>query len=236
MEIYVQSCGVAQEHDYRWLKIPQEGEPHLEIPRILREASRIEKRNKVRITDLYESQDPSIVMARDKGELLLLVTALDAVDRTRIYGRQVRNSVAWVTQESQENKQLLTKIATQAKQEWEYLRKVVDDAVDFDDKYGFRVNRQMIEHYIEYVEYVEEVEDFHQQNDVMKVSAINPEIEEVYWNIEDVKKSPRFPFFFSLIMLIFLILVIMLTTQILTGANLQDPAPYAYPSPSPSPT
>ncbi len=238
MEIYVQSCGIAQEHDYRWLKIPQQGTPYPEIPRILKEASRIDNGSKVRLTDLYESQEPTLMIARDKGELLLLVTALEAVERTKVYRRQVRNSVAWVTEDTEENKQLFNKIATQAKQEWEYLRKVIDGAVDFDDQNGFIVNRELIQHYVEYVDYVEDVDRFEEgdrEYDFIRVSSPQPKIAEIYWNlIDDNKPNTKLAIYFSFLSLIILLLVIVLTFYILTGNSAQEPPFYETPSPSPT--
>lgn len=225
MEIYVQSCGVAQEHDYRWLKIPQEGQAYPEIPRILRQASRIENGSKVRLTDMYESQEPSIVMARDNGELLLLITALEAMERTKVYGRQVRNSVAWVTQDSEVNKKIASKVAAHARENWENLRKIVDEAVDFDDKYGFRVNREPLE------KYIENAADINRQDDSSKTPFLEPQIDLVYWQTENTRNI-TLTIFFATVIFIALVSVIVLTAQFIIGSYLQEPPPQQQPSPS----
>ena len=225
MEIYVQSCGVAQEHDYRWLKIPEEGQAYREIPRILRQASRIENGSKVRLTDMYESQEPSIVMARDNGELLLLITALEAMERTKVYGRQVRNSVAWVTQDSEVNKKIASKVAAYAKENWENLRKIVDEAVDFDDKDGFRVNREPLE------KYIEDAANINRQDDSIKISSVEPKIDLVYWQTVN-PRNIKLTIFLATVIFIALVSVIVLTAQFIIGSYLQEPPQQQQPSPS----
>lgn len=90
LNIYVLSCGVAQEHDYCWCKIRENSQPK-EIPPILI--------NRLRATDYIDSQKPSIILAYSDREYLLLVTALDtSPERTDFMGRRIRNSIAWVAQ------------------------------------------------------------------------------------------------------------------------------------------
>ncbi|MFB2837575.1 hypothetical protein [Floridanema evergladense] len=144
-DIYVQSCGIAQEHDYHWRKIINNENQPREIPLILKEAIRIEKGSTVRITDKYNSQKPSVVLANHKGKLLLLLTALEAMQRTKIYGRQVRNSIALVTIHSPENEQALREIVNFAEQDWESVRRAIDEAVTTNSENGFEVNRELIE-------------------------------------------------------------------------------------------
>lgn len=225
MEIYVQSCGVSQDHDYRWLKIPETGQPYSEIPRILKQASGIENGTNVRLTDLYESQEPTIVVARDRRELLLLVTALEATERTRVYGRQVRNSVAWVMQYSKENKQLLINIAAHVRQNWDYLRKAIDEAVEFDDLDGFKVNRKLINKYFKYVESlvnVGDIEDVDMQNDITQNSSIGSKISVLYWDSFQRNKAVYIFRLFVLFLMLTPLLLSVLITKILTSTNIQD--------------
>ncbi len=83
MAIYVQSCGVSQNNDYRWLKIG-ENDHISRIPPILKRpfsivVGKLEK--EVFVTDMIDSKTPSIVLARSDRELLLLVTGLKAKKR-----------------------------------------------------------------------------------------------------------------------------------------------------------
>ncbi|MGQ4650259.1 hypothetical protein [Lyngbya aestuarii] len=127
MEIYVQSRGFSQEDGYRWL--PQ-------MPSII-------KNN--RINDLIQSEAPSLVLARYDGKLLLLVTSLQAIERKDFRDRSVRNSVAWVVQDSEENEQVLRMIAIRALRDWESLRKDIDETVQFGSEHGFQVFSEKIE-------------------------------------------------------------------------------------------
>ena len=227
MEIYVQSCGISQEHDYRWLKIPEKTQPYPEIPHILREASRIENDTEVRLTDLYDSQEPTVVLVREREELLVLVTALEASDRTKIYGRQVRNSVAWVTQKfDKKNPEILSNIAAYVTENWDYLRKTIDEAVDFDERDGFRVNREPIAEYFEYVEYVMDVakkEDVLQQGDNTQERSTSPKISVVYWDRAKIKKPVNYTLVFSLLLLLIPISTIVLIAKMLSGTDFQEP-------------
>lgn len=51
-EVYVQSVGLAKEHDYCWVKVTQEGQHIREIPTILQQAR---DQDKGRLTDQYET-------------------------------------------------------------------------------------------------------------------------------------------------------------------------------------
>ncbi|MBR8839277.1 MAG: hypothetical protein DSM106950_36075 [Stigonema ocellatum SAG 48.90 = DSM 106950] len=143
MEIYVQSCGLAPEHDYRWWKISQDLQSK-EIPPILKNKIN----TKVYLTDLYESHDPSIVLAKDGSQLLLLVTALKAIKRSKDYGRGIRNSVAFIG-EYPEYEPVLRIIAANALEEWESFRHKIDEAVEFDQNLGFKVDFDSIKNYVE---------------------------------------------------------------------------------------
>lgn len=141
MEIYVQSRGDSEEYDYRWLKITEEKQQP-EVPPILTRLILSENRIQVRAVDLIQSEAPSVVLARDNGELLLLVTGLDASDRQDFRGRKIRNSVAWVCQDSDDNERFLRAIASQAL--LDTLREKIDLAVSFSDEYGFQVSFEAI--------------------------------------------------------------------------------------------
>ncbi|MDP8966142.1 MAG: hypothetical protein M3O33_19600 [Cyanobacteriota bacterium] len=103
IDMYVQSCGISQDQDYHWRKIISQDNQPREIPRILRAATRLENGIKIRLTDKYDSQESTVVLAQDGKELLLFFTAIEAIERTKNYGYQVRNSVALTTNYSYEN-------------------------------------------------------------------------------------------------------------------------------------
>lgn len=145
--IYVQSCGLAPNHDYCWLKIISSEDPLQEIPPLIKDELST-KAGKVKLTDLYESQAPSVVLARNGGQLLLLVSGLKAKQRSKDYGRVVRNSIAFVS----EDEFILQRIAVDILEDWENFRKKIDDAVTFiDDKWGFQVEHKPINDYVDSV-------------------------------------------------------------------------------------
>lgn len=128
MEFYVQSRGVAQEHDYCWLD-----ENHNII-----EAHPLVKKAK----DLIESEAPSVVLARNSGELLLLVTGLKSSERKDYRGRTIRNSVAWIAQDTDENECTLRAIAARAL--LGSLETEIDGAVKSGGEKGFEVSFEKI--------------------------------------------------------------------------------------------
>jgi hypothetical protein len=131
MEIYVQSRGIAQEHGYCWLwfnKYPE----IVEAPGLVKQAK-----------DLIESEAFSVVLARNSDKLLLLVTGLKANKRKDYQGRPIRNSVAWIGQDSEENECTLRTIAARAL--LGSLEKVIDSAVEPGGEKGFQVSFEKIQ-------------------------------------------------------------------------------------------
>lgn len=101
MEIYVQSCGMAQNKGYRWIK---ESQQIVETPDSIQE-----------VEELIESEANSIVLARKQNKLLLLVTGLES-SRKDYRGRRILNSVAWITEDSSGEEEKLRAIAVNALQ------------------------------------------------------------------------------------------------------------------------
>lgn len=128
MEIYVQSRGVAQEHGYCWFD---------ENQKIVEEPGLVKK-----VKNLIESEAPSVVLARNSDKLLLLVTGLEASERKDYRGRTIRNSVAWVGQDTDENECTLRAIATHALRS--SLKKDIDGAVEPCGEKGFKVSFEKI--------------------------------------------------------------------------------------------
>jgi outer membrane murein-binding lipoprotein Lpp len=126
IKIYVQSCGVAQEHGYCWVDENQKIE---EEPDLVKKAK-----------DLIESEAPSVVLARNGDKLLLLVTGLKSSERRDYRGRTIRNSVAWVGQDTDEP--TLRSIAARAL--LGSLEKEIDGAVKSGGEKGFEVSFEKI--------------------------------------------------------------------------------------------
>lgn len=235
IDMYIQSCGISQDQDYHWRKIISQDNQPREIPRLLRAATCIENGIQIRLTDKYDSQEPTVVLAQVGNELLLLVTAIVAIERTKNHGYQVRNSVALTTTYSDENKQLLRQIVVQVKQNWEELRNAIDEAVQSDSDAGFRVSPERIKQYIGNV-----------QNQVSdsKVSPQNPQIKVVWWGISeqvekgDAKKNPQY-IILAICLLLILILALALITQILPRSQREETPPTSHsqvaPTVTPSP-
>lgn len=128
MTIYVQSRGKAQDHDHCWLEVTKDAQTQISPPAL----------KEIKPEELIDSQRPSIILARSGKHLVLLVMALKAKDaRLDFMGRQIRNSVAWVEENTPDKERLLRRIAIRALNG--KLVKDVDDAVtsEADSMYGF---------------------------------------------------------------------------------------------------
>lgn len=138
MDIYVQSRGFAQDDDYCWQR---------ETPPIIK---------KHKVNSLIQSESPSVVIARYGGKLLLLVTGLQANERVDFIGRTIRNSVAWISQEPDDEAKFRA-IAVRALNG--SLSKDIDKLIVFGGEYGFKFEEEEIKNLdfldeigIEYVE------------------------------------------------------------------------------------
>ncbi|MBW4643961.1 MAG: hypothetical protein KME23_13390 [Goleter apudmare HA4340-LM2] len=123
MEIYVRSRGFSQEDGYFWLP---------ETPEIIRENQ---------VNELIQSEVFSLVIGRYSNKFLLLITGLEASERKDFRDRTIRNSVAWVGEDSPENEQKIRAIAAAALQDElrENLRAEIDESVVFDEEHGFKL-------------------------------------------------------------------------------------------------
>jgi hypothetical protein len=129
IKIYVQSCGVAQEHGYCWVD---------ENQKIVEEHPLVKKAK-----DLIESEAFSVVLARNSDKLLLLVTGLKASERKDYRGRTIRNSVAWVGQDTDENECTLRALTAFALRD--SLREDIDGAVNSYAEKGFEASFEKIQ-------------------------------------------------------------------------------------------
>ncbi|ERT09078.1 hypothetical protein M595_0807 [Lyngbya aestuarii BL J] len=134
MTIYILSRGQKEDQDYSWFKIRKES--------LIRETPPIFKR--VPVETVIEHQKPSMILARQDSEFLLLVTGLKArEERADFMGRSVRNSIAWVYSDSEEHENILRSLAIRAlKNELEL---EIDKAINIGGEYGFKVEQDAIE-------------------------------------------------------------------------------------------
>ncbi|MBD2125683.1 hypothetical protein NDI39_12560 [Microcoleus sp. ZQ-A2] len=149
MKIYVQSCGVAQEHDYCWLN---ESQNIVEEPGFVKQAK-----------NLIQSEAHSVVMARNSDQLLLLVTGLKASGRKDYRGRPIRNSLAcigqaWVDQPTDEQTDEPTLRAIAARALLGTLEKDIDDAVKSGGEKGFEVSFEKLKTLTEAVKKTAKIE------------------------------------------------------------------------------
>jgi hypothetical protein len=123
MKMYVRSRGFSQENGYFWIP---------EFPEII-------KQNQV--YEFIQSEVFSLFIGRYDNQLLLLITGLDAGDRTDFRDRKIRNSIAWIGQNSEDDEQKIRAIAAATLQDQlrENIRTEIDQAVIFDDDQGFKI-------------------------------------------------------------------------------------------------
>jgi hypothetical protein len=138
MVIYVQSRGISQDNDYRWLKI-QKDRQVCENPQLLNEPI-----NSVgKPVDFIDSQKFSLILARSRQNLFLLVTGLKArEERTDFMGRKIRNSVIWLYHDDLENEQKIRAITVLGLRG--ELEAEVDRAISIGGEYGFEVDFEEI--------------------------------------------------------------------------------------------
>ncbi len=131
MKIYVKSRGFSQEEGYCWLP---------ETPSIL---------TLNRVTDSIQAESPSLVLGRYNGCLLLLITGLEARGRTDFRDRAIRNSIAWVAEDSAANEQQLRAVAIRAlntflDEKKDGLDAEIDRAIPFGGTDGFTVKWELL--------------------------------------------------------------------------------------------
>ncbi|WP_427162147.1 WD40 repeat domain-containing protein [Aliinostoc sp. HNIBRCY26] len=131
MEIYVYSAGVSQQDDYCWRRITENNQEEISEPALVS-----------KFKELLETESPSLLLARDYNQLILLVTGIKASQRKDYRGRTIRNSVAWIFPYSEENEQKLQELAALSLRG--ELDNKIDDAITQDDEYGFKVSFQEI--------------------------------------------------------------------------------------------
>jgi hypothetical protein len=130
MEILVKSGGFSPEKDYSWASSASPDGGHCIDDGLLGEFG---------VSDLFDDRSPSVVLARRKGVLLLLVARLES-SRTDYRGRHIRNMVAWRCREDEEAE--LRGLTVLALESPATIEKEADEAVTRDDASpsGFKVD------------------------------------------------------------------------------------------------
>lgn len=134
MQIYVESRGFEQDDDYSWVQVTensQERPEKAELPPILRSA-----------IQLIDSEDSSVVLYREDGKILLLITGIQSEGRVDFVDRQIRISVAWLVGDSQDNERLLRLLAANAlvSETAKLLTAEIGEAVTLGGESGFIVD------------------------------------------------------------------------------------------------
>ncbi|MEC4804291.1 MAG: hypothetical protein SAJ12_09670 [Jaaginema sp. PMC 1079.18] len=171
MVVYVQSRGLTQEHDYRWLRVNAKDQTP-EIPIVLNETF---FPSNIKIGELIDHQKESIVLARRSNDLLLLITGLKAKqDRVDFAGRSVRNSLLWIKTKNDSNEKQVRSILLQALKG--QLEAKLDDAVRVGGEYGFEVDYSKLK---EIGNFTSETLQSHQNaSDLLKVGQNSVELRE----------------------------------------------------------
>lgn len=118
MDIFVQSRGRSPDFEYCW---QPEVPPHLTT-----------------ISNLIQSESPSVVLARFHKKLILVATGLDSPEKKDFRDRPIRHSIAWILDENYDNETQIRAIAVQALQG--LLANRVDRYIQFGGENGFEAS------------------------------------------------------------------------------------------------
>ena len=131
MQIYINSSGVAPEHDYRWMRVDDGDQA---APPLL---------DSEQIKVLREEERFSVVLVRSSAALGLLATGLKTDGRSDYTHRLIRNTVACISDTSEER--VIRGIAVSALQG--ELDGLIDQAVqsNVDVPLGFEVSPELID-------------------------------------------------------------------------------------------
>ncbi|MBO3461013.1 hypothetical protein G7B40_040585 [Aetokthonos hydrillicola Thurmond2011] len=138
MDIYVESR--TNHVDYYWVSRSTAPEKVNNVPRIIQSATKF---NEDKDLKLIHESEPSIVLLRSQGELLLLVSGLRTKrqDKDRRY---IRNSIAWITQDPEEELKLRKIAASVLNKNLLLPENVVSESPNSSGEY-FEVNWQNID-------------------------------------------------------------------------------------------
>ena len=128
MEIYVQSRGFDQDYDYNWVNEKQN----------IVESSKIIQKFK----HLLQTEKESLLLVRNQGKLLLLVTGIVSAYRVDYQQRPIRVSVAWICEGSEENENILRHLAIKTLNSFigiDSFTQKISDAVESGGENGFSI-------------------------------------------------------------------------------------------------
>lgn len=130
MDIFVRSRGAESKTGYTWVKLTETAQEKIDdFPDLFQDES----------TNLIYSENPSVVLSRKNGKLLLLITAIQPLGRGDFYKRQIRISVGWIGEDSAENEEAFRLLAARALDEEENPQLTVEiaEAIPLGGIYGF---------------------------------------------------------------------------------------------------
>jgi len=155
MDIYIQSCGKTESQDYRWLEILVNDQfvenPQRRKPPFM-ESSIKTRGNTIQFGNLYEVDNPALVLARNEDRLILLVYWLNAKTSSLEYRRPIYNSIALVASKNSNDENLrLQMLASDALNNWKLFAEKVGSYVKLDavNTHGFKVEIQQLKSYID---------------------------------------------------------------------------------------
>ncbi|MDY7007840.1 MAG: putative Ig domain-containing protein [Cyanobacteriota bacterium] len=137
--IYVQSRGISQDYDYQWKEISFDNNTQdiVDYPPLVKS-----------FKDLLDSKAPSLLLARSENQLLLLITDIPS-QRKDYRERTIRNSVAWIGADKDEDEQILRALAIRGLQsileQDTSFQEEINNAVKSDTNKGFIVNGEAIQ-------------------------------------------------------------------------------------------
>jgi hypothetical protein len=133
VELYVQSCGIAPDHDYFWVKVTEAGQQS-DYPSTV---------DTFQGTELLYREGFSLLLGRYAAQLVLLVTGLPTRERSDYQGRKIRNALACVATDAEEdNVRGIALAALQGR-----LSALLDESVssDMDSEWGYHVDTLLLE-------------------------------------------------------------------------------------------
>ncbi|MBW4667068.1 MAG: hypothetical protein KME60_06380 [Cyanomargarita calcarea GSE-NOS-MK-12-04C] len=159
-EIYVKTSALGKT-GIHWRRIESEEYQPIEKPSlILRQVIKGENSQVTIVNDLIDEVKPSLLIFRDGYEkkLLLEVTGIESPKRSDKLGRKVLNSIVWIAEDSEDNEEVLRKIAYSAIQtilEKDLnFSKMVEESIDFFELEEFRVDLDRISEFIQQIKSV----------------------------------------------------------------------------------
>lgn len=132
MKVYVKSRGYDASHGYQWHELTPETEKTISIPAAYDDYG---------LRQMIQAEAESYLLGRFGQDLVLLITGVRSFSRMDFISRVIRDSLLWVSENSDEH--LMRGIAAQALREPEWLPTLLDRAIAFDDEKGFTVSWEL---------------------------------------------------------------------------------------------